>query len=354
MKVGINARTFSVDSPGGAIQTAKKIAHRLINDRDIDVLLFGHSSIESEFGSDVLCSRYTPINSQSYGVFWERTILPWLAKKHDVDTLLCPNGNAPISNQPFRVVMYIHDVNAQKGLSSRFHRVYRKLAIPSAARKAESIVTVSNFSAKEIQNHLGVGESKIDVVYNGVDEYFLNTDSGDSVDLPAKYILFVGSLNPRKNIEGVIKSYRRFKRQYGFDHKLVIIGPQNKSVFRSVDVEEGNDLIFPGFLTKSELKYAYRKADLFTFPSFYEGFGLPPLEAMACGTPVVASNIPVHRETMGDSAYFVDPEDIDALSSAYKTILQDTPTRDALISKGKEIVQEYTWDSTIARLKDCL
>ncbi|QCJ45969.1 glycosyltransferase family 1 protein [Haloprofundus sp. MHR1] len=354
MKVGVNARTFTVDEPGGAVQTSIKHTKGLIERDDTDVVLFGAKELELVFPDTPLVTTGYPVPSQMYGLLWERVALPTLADRSDIDVLYCPNGNAPATRTSCPVVMCIHDVNALKGWSSGVHQLYRKTTVPRGAKLADTITTVSEFSKGEIVQHLNVPESKVSVVYNGVDESFFTTKSEPLDGLPENYLLFVGSMNPRKNLERVVKSYVAIKEQTNLPHELVIIGPENKNIFKGVDIESRDNIVTPGFVTEEELKFAYENADVFVFPSLYEGFGLPPLEALACGTPVVASETTSLGEILQKGCILVDPEDVQGITDAIVQILEDEQLARNLITQGKAYAREFTWKNATKQLRDVL
>jgi glycosyltransferase involved in cell wall biosynthesis len=354
MKVGVNARTFCVDQPGGAVQASINHTKRLINREDSEVVLFGHKSISNIFPEVTVVDTGYLIPSQLYGLLWERAMLPRLGEKHDIDVLYCPNGNAPVTRTDFQVVMCLHDVNAMKGWSNDIHQLYRKLAVPRGARLADMLVTVSEFSAQEISTHLGISQSKIEVVYNGIDDFFFSEESEKLSKLPENYILFVGSLNPRKNLECLVQSFETVQNRIDDDYKLVIIGPDNKNIFKKVDINETDKIVTPGFVSQAELKYAYEHADVFVFPSLYEGFGLPPLEALACGTPVVTSSTTSLGEIMQEGCIQVDPEDVEDISSAVLRLLEDNTLANQLTDEGIAYSKEFTWERSSDELYDIL
>jgi glycosyltransferase involved in cell wall biosynthesis len=353
MRIGINARTFSDPEPDGAVQTALELTRRLLSEKNFSVRLYGHPTVAGCFDDpvDVASPGYRS-DSPMFGVLWERTVLPMLILRDDIDLLLCPNGNAPPFPLPgCKVFMYVHDVNAQKGMSSGIHQLYRKSMVPLGAKFAHRILTVSNFSKGEIIEYLGVPGEKIDVIYNGIDEAFLDPDPGTRFDLPENYILYVGAMNPRKNIDHLIRSFRAFKTRWDHPHQLVLIGPGNKGVYKKFDIDALEEsIVTPGFLPQSELKYAYQNSDLFVYPSLYEGFGLPPLEAMACGAPVIASNTSSLPEILDSSAVLVDPHDVDELSGKMHELLTDDTLRESLIRRGKERSRRFTWERAAEEL----
>ncbi|WP_435102481.1 glycosyltransferase family 4 protein [Halarchaeum sp. P4] len=340
MKIGIAARTFTVDEPGGAVKFGKKAHDQLVSESDHEIISFGPSSLDLE---STVVSTYYPDIGQFYGILWEKTLLPRLTKNHGVDVLFCPNANGFITNSSTKNIVCIHDMNSYHGYSSKLYSQYERTILPRVSEKADCIITVSEFSKGEIVNFLNVSPEKVKVVHNGVDEYFKRETTGEPIDLPDKYILYVGALNPRKNIEGVIKSFMEFQEDFP-EYKLVLIGPRNKKVFEGYSISEDEKLVVPGYVSKGQLKTAYENADTFLFPSYYEGFGIPPLEAMACKTPVVASNTSALPEILGEAALYSSPDDHVKISNQISKSVNDQSVRESLIEKGVKKAAEYSWD----------
>lgn len=337
MRIGVNARTFSVEQPGGAVQSARRLTREFISLANHEVILFGPSSIENEFDAEVRSDGF--VKAQSAGLIWERTLLPRLATATDVDVLYCPNGNAPLHDIRTPVVMCVHDVNAQKGWSGGIHQFYRRITVPLAARACNTLVTVSEFSKREITNSLGVDSSKVSVIYNGVNDIYFDGES-KPIDLPEQYLLFVGSLNPRKNLKGVLEAFKRVRATR--DIQLVLVGPDNKGIFKNIDVNSEDSVVRCGYLEAAEVKYAYENAEAFVFPSFYEGFGLPPLEALACGTPVVASDRGSLPEVLNDAATYVNPESPADIARGIQDVLDGGGPCPEDMHKT---ARKYTWNS---------
>jgi glycosyltransferase involved in cell wall biosynthesis len=354
MRVGINGRALSADEPGGAVQASIKFVQGLVNSPKHEVVIFGHESLSEAFPNNPIHNHLYYIDSQYYGVLWERTILPKLAKRKNIEVLLSPNGNAPPFHTPYRNIMMIHDVNAQLEMSSKVHQIYRKATVPPAAKQSDAIITVSQFSKSEISEKIGVPKNKIYVIYNGIDDLYLSDKVGHQFELPDKYILYIGALNPRKNIRRVIKGFETAKGEYNIPHDLVIIGPSNKSIFKNMRIKESSHIHTTGYISSSKIKYAYTNADLFLYPSMYEGFGLPPLEAMACGTPVVASDVSSFPEVLGDAAELVNPHSIDEISNAIKKVLLNDSYYKYLSKVGRRHAQKYTWQRSQGKMCDLI
>lgn len=347
MKIGVNARAFSVSEPGGAVQSAVRLTTELIENTDHEVLLFGSKNLSRKFNISVNSGGW--LDNQIWGLFWERTVLPRVAIKSDIDVLYCPNGNAPLHDTEIPVVMCLHDINAKKGMSSGIHGLYRQLTVPHATRNCDAVVTVSEFSRDEIVRNLPAQPGDVHIIYNGINEFYLSDGGSDPIDLPPDYILYVGAMNPRKNVHRLVEAYEFINDQ--IPHKLVLIGPQNKSIFKELDLGNlSQDILTPGYVPEKKLKYAYENAAAFIYPSLYEGFGLPPLEAMACGTPVVASNIDCFSEILGDSAALVDPYCPESIGEGITQLIKDEERADTLRRRGRERVRDFTWKRTRERL----
>lgn len=354
MRLGVNARTFCVNQPGGATQASMKISTAMADDTEVDVQYFGSSRMPERFRERAITTGF-PVRSQTYGILWERTVLPLLARRADIDVLLCPTANAPVlASDEFGIASYIHDINAQKNMSGRYQRHYRKRTVPRTIEVSDVLLTVSEFSKREIIAHFDIDPADVSVIYNGIDDIYHDDTDGTPVDLPENYVLYVGAMNPRKNLTGLLTAFAEFRRRATDDYALVLVGPDNKPIYRSLELPPDDNVHPLGYLPLAELKYVYRHADVFCFPSLYEGFGLPPLEAMACGTPVVASNTTSLPELLGDAAELVDPHDTTAIVDGLLAVTEDGSYRAELIERGRQHASAFTWDRAARELKETL
>lgn len=290
-------------------------------------------------------------NSNVFGsLIWEQFVLPRLAKKYAVDLLHCPANMAPYFYGG-RSVIHIHDmcflVNPE--WYSFLFRTWYKLLIPLLAKKADRIITNSNNSRNDLISFCKLPLSKVSLVYWAVDEAFYSDSlAGKKANLPEDdYILYVGSLEPRKNIARTLEAFQKFRDENPeFKTKLVLIGGESP-VFSAVKMQIRsrylNDLIFKGYVSEHELRYYYRGARLLVYPSLYEGFGLPPLEAMASGTPVMTSNTSSLPEVVGDAAAKVDPNNVAAISQGIAAILSQESVRAELVARGYRQVRKFDW-----------
>ncbi|MBI2856788.1 MAG: glycosyltransferase family 4 protein [Chloroflexi bacterium] len=219
----------------------------------------------------------------------------------------------------------------------------------SAIKRADHIIAVSENTRRDLVKHLGVPTDRITVIHNGVDHSVFKPN-GTGL-LPFPYILYVGSERPRKNLETLLAAFAQLKKRPGFsDLKLVKVGgPGRSDAFRAATLQvirklglEG-EVVFVGQVTDSELSAYYSSARALVYPSLYEGFGLPILEAMACGCPVVTSNISSLPEVAGEAALFVNPRERQDLARAMARILSDGAVRRQLIAKGRERSGRFSW-----------
>lgn len=343
MKLGISGHKFCTDEPGGAVQATQSMYEHILKQSNLDGVVFGPESLQDMFEHTPIDNRYYLSESRLFGIGWEVLLLPQAARKHDIDILLSWTGTFKKTSD-YNTVIYIHDMAPERGYASQSQTAYRKALFPRTFPKSDAIITVSEFSKREIHDILGINKRKIHVVPNGIDPIFHSDGRGVEFGLPDKYILYVGSLNPRKNIRRTINAYKSLRNLTGLSHELVIIGPSNKRAFNEMDINL-TGIRTPGFIKKQELKYAYTNADLLVYPSLYEGFGLPPVEAMACGTPVLASNRSAFPEVIGDAAILVDPTDTEVITNGMIQILTQHEIEREHIRRGTNCAQQYTWEA---------
>lgn len=354
MHVGVSGRTFTVPEPGGAVGVALQLAERLPAHVE-DATLFGHSSLSERFSSYDLASVGMVSQALPYGVIWEQTVVPTLGNRRDIDVLFCPNALCPLRSTDFPVVVMIHDVPEFHGYGSGAYVRFRKALLPKVVQRADHIVTVSEFTRRDLERHLGVSSDDVSVVYNGIDSIYLDEGTPDvTLDFPEPYVLFVGAMSDRKNVSGVVEAFTKFKQEHGTSHSLVLVGPEANATYDVLDpaslapAVEG-EIHRPGYLTKAELKAAYVGADAFVFPSHHESFGLPPLEAAACGTPVVTSRAGAIPEVLGESARFVDPDDVADIAGGIAWAVFDSEA-DEMAEHARARAGCYTWERATTKL----
>ena len=212
--------------------------------------------------------------------------------------------------------------------------------------KADLVLTCSETIKKEIIVHYGLPEKKVKSVYLGIDRSIFNPvhDSAIKTGMSGKYILFVGSIQPRKNISGLIKAYSELSPELRAEYKLALVGFDSWNFDRK-ELSSGADIRLIENVTDDRvLAEIYRNASLFVFPSFYEGFGFPPLEAMACGCPVIASSGTPLPEVCGKGAVYFNPNSVSELAARIEEVLSNNKLRNSLVENGKEVSESYSWE----------
>ena len=221
------------------------------------------------------------------------------------------------------------------------------------AATSDWIITGSNFTKQEIITYMGFPEEKISVIYHAVDHDLYKVYDKDILqttkekfELNNAFFLFVGSIEPRKNLLNLLKAYHLLSDDIKKNYPLVLVGFkgwENKEIMQEIEKEKKH-IKYLGYLTDEELAHVYNLATLFIYPSLYEGFGIPPLEAMACGTAVIASNVASIPEACGDSAEYIDPTNSNDIAEKITYMLTDNTKRNSLIQKGFEHSKYFTWD----------
>jgi len=260
---------------------------------------------------------------------------------------------------PARVVVSVHDIAYERypGFFPPSVVAQFRICVPLTIRQSAAVLTLSEFSKRDIVRRYGVPEDKVVVAPCAADPSFQPIhDQERLAGVRARYqtgegyILCVGNLQPRKNLKTLIDAYVRLRQTDATRHKLVLVGRQawlHDDIFAAARASGYADaLVFTGYVPQDDLVALYNAADLFVYPSIFEGFGLPPLEAMACGTPVVTSNTSALPETVGDAALTVDPLDADALARAMARVLSDDAACERLSTLGLRRAGSFSWQAT--------
>jgi len=290
---------------------------------------------------------------------------PRLDKMLDVDIFFMPNiGFISLSNKAKKIIT-IHDLSFlryKEFFSFKRNLWHKFINLKKTLKKFDHIVAISENTKRDLIELCQIPEEKIKVIYSGLDSnyrMFLPGEKSDKLSkirekysLSEKFILFLGTIEPRKNIGGLIRAYAllRDKNPELSDFKLVLAGAKGWRVKEILgeyySCKYKKDIIFLDYVDKEDKVYLYNLASLFVFPSFYEGFGFPPLEAMACGVPVVSSNVSSLAEVINNSGILVAPNNISELAKAMSLILQDKQMKHELIRRGLYNVERFSW-------KDC-
>jgi glycosyltransferase involved in cell wall biosynthesis len=285
---------------------------------------------------------------------WFQLVLPFSLAKNKIDLFFGPNFMFPLFSR-VRSAIVIHDLSFMlyPETQSFFNKLYRKL-LPYCARRAARIITDCSAIKAEVVKCFRVVPEKIIPIYAGVGREFRTIEDTSCLTrirqkyhLPEKFVLYVGTLEPRKNIIRLLEAFALVKKVF-LDLKLVLVGKKGwlyQEIFnkiRKLGLE--NEIIIAGHVLWEDLPAIYNLALVFTFPSLYEGFGLPVLEAMACGVPVVTSNCSSLPEVAGEAALLVDPKSATQIADAIKRFLSDAGLREQMIKKGRARVVAFTWE----------
>lgn len=292
------------------------------------------------------------------GHLWEQFELPLFLKKEKNALLINLCNTAPL-NYPNQIVT-IHDLSFKinpNWFSKSFYLYYNFL-IPKIAQKSKRIVTVSQSSKNDLIEIFNIDQNKIFVIPNSISKDFCNSFSADlseELSLPEKFILAVSSIDPRKNLKNLIQAYKKVQEKHGL--QLVIVGSPN-NVFANSDLKDlvynDKSIIFTGYINDNLLKMCYKRALAFLYPSLYEGFGIPPLEAMAMGCPTVVSNIASLPEICGDASHYVNPYNSEDIAEGINFVLENDNYRETLIKKGFERIKRFDWSSSARKLVDVI
>jgi len=372
MTIGIDASRANKDKKTGTewysfflIQELKKI----IKDEKHKVILYSRSPLKGDLA-------YLPAN-------WENKILRWpllylwtqcrLSLEmlfNPPDVLFIPAHSIPLIYVKNTIVTW-HDVGFErfKKLYTKASYYYHKWTVRYSLKHAAKIIVISQFTKDEILKLFKVDKNKIEIVYNGFDnkKYRSDLDKAkiqkvlEKYKINRPYIFYIGRIEEKKNIAGLVESFalaRENNEGIVKDYRLVLAGSKGygyKNVANIIEKYKLRDVVIePGWVAESDLPYLMAGANLFCFLSFYEGFGIPLLEAMASGVPVLASDIPALREVAGSAALFVNPHNIEEISSLIDKLINDEGLRDELVVKGLKRVEYFNWEKCGQETKDVL
>lgn len=328
---------------------------------DAEVLKYVSAKLEIENKNN-----FKIISLKSSGKFsWNILALPDYLRKNPVDVYHTQYITPFFVSKKIKVVTHIHDVsfNAYPEHISRKDLFFLKKLIPKSLKRADKIVAISIFTKNEILKHYQVPEEKIVVVHNAVGDNFLEAKKDANLqeavrkkyNLPDKFILYVGTLQPRKNIPMLLEAYANVRpRISGVD--LVLVGnkkahnfdPEIDSTLANYNLEK--NVFFPGYIESSDLLVFYQIAELFVFPSLYEGFGIPILESMSQETPVLISEIPVHREIAGEAALYFNLKSVDDFSDKLYNSMVDENLRRRIKDLGLNRVSFFSWEKSARKM----
>ena len=364
MKIGIDSRFAVHRRRGIGNYTLKLIQYIAKIDGKNDYILYTDREDIDHVLPQTKNFKIKELRPSNYLV-WEQIMLPFQAARDAVQILHCTGNTAPLLiDRRIKVIATVHDVMYLKNYtdlpksSSVYQgmgRMYRKAIVPRAARRISMLLTVSEYSKKDIMRHLpDLNETRIKAIYEAANEKYQRVDKATALrkinhqyHIDRNYILTLGALDPRKNTKLVIASYMELKCNNLINEKLVIVGIPNwkqTPYYRLVqDSNVREDIVFTDYVSEDDLVSLYNGATLFLYPSLYEGFGIPPLEAMSCGVPVITSGTTSIPEIVGDAALLIDPRNGEQLKGALMKLLNEEELRNRLAARGLEQARKFSW-----------
>jgi glycosyltransferase involved in cell wall biosynthesis len=290
-----------------------------------------------------------------------------IAMKH-YDSILFFNFIAYPVRKKTKSIIVVHDLSFIyfPQFAQAKNLKYTTKLMKRSIKRASHIITISENSKKEIMDYYKIDNSNISIVPNGIDHqvFYPRTTSEISkaakkYKLPKEYIYFHGTIEPRKNIDGILDAYSSLAQTVRDKYGLVISGGKgwnDEAIYKKIEhlKAKGYDIVLPGYIDGPDLPAVYSGASIFVFPSFYEGFGVPPLEAMACGVPVISSNNSSLPEVVGDAALQIEASDISAIAKSIERILTDSSLATTLRKKGFVNAKKFSWDNSAKKLLSVL
>lgn len=367
MRIGIEAQRLLRPHKHGMDIVALELIRALqLIDHDNEYVIFVRPDTDTACLSLQANFTLVQLPGMNY-VHWEQVALPRALREHRINVLHCTANTGPLFTS-VPVILTLHDLlfmHTPTGINTatlyqRLGNHYRALLVSRLVRRCQSILTISHFAAQQITQELNLPASRIRVLYNGVSTRFNDEIPAEQLarvqqtyQLPPRYLFFLGSTDPRKNLLNVLKAFIH----YGSANpavQLIVSGKQPhflKRLLSATDyafIEERCRFI--GYVPDNDLPALYTLAETFLFPSISEGFGLPILEAMACGTPVITGTLTSMPEVAGNAAVVVDATQPLRIANAMQRLSQDTVLRQILIRNGKERVTQFSWMRTAAQL----
>ncbi len=354
MKIGIDARLYRSSVAGIGRYSQNLITNLLKIDPNNQYVLFMRPQDEREFRDKNIKPKnfkVRVVNIPHYSLA-EQLKLPQIISREKLDLMLFLHMNVPLSYKD-KFIVTIHDLTliyyseAAKKTNFLKQKIFYYIK-KKACQNSQKIVAVSENTKRDIIKEFATADSKVKVIYEAADTLVFSPPSAAIDGLKKKYkinmpvILYVGQYRAHKNIPNLIKAFKLLKKE--IPSQLVLVGKDAVSL--EIEGEISKNIVRPGFVTDEELNAWYHMADVFCFPSLYEGFGLPGLEAMIAGTPVVSSDRASLPEIYEDAAIYFDPENVEDMAKKIKMVLQDKKLQAKMVEEGKIQAAKFSWEKT--------
>ena len=359
MKIGIDGRAAKWYRGTGIGTYTHELIRNLSNvDSENDYLIFmPQCDSLSNLGDNFSVELVDSICSDS---FWDDIKVPNVLSSSDIEIYHVPQNGVGLSeNISCKKVITLHDIiplRMPETVSDRYIRIFNN-ELPKILDNCDGIITVSEFSKNDIAQEFDFPLENIYVTPLAAEDIYRPLSKCQSKALVTQkygieedFVLYVGGFSPRKNIKGLIEAYSKLPYNLKETYKLVIIGPKGPSYYnyreRAEELGISDKVIFTDFIPLEDMPLFYNAAEVLVYPSFYEGFGLPPLEAMACGTPVIASNVTSLPEVCYESALLIDPYDVDMLSYDIERVLNNSLLKLTMVKKSLTRSSQFSWNKT--------
>ena len=362
MKIGINFQTVDMHISGVEYYSLGLLNGLLRIDTRNDYIVYTNQpGLVKDYirpSKNLMIVKVKHLKTRIARIFWEHTQLPRLAVRQELDVLHCLSYICPLHKTSVPYVVTIHDTIAidHPEWCKNTNLLYFNLFMKPTVKKASCVISVSKCTAADLKRNFDLPCSKVRIIHSGIDSIFkAGKDSSrcskvrTRYNLPERYILYVGNIEPKKNIWTLLCVQKKL-REKGLPHKLVIVGKRSwgtKAELNEISKEiMSNNVVWTRYVDRSDLPCVYQMADVFVFPSLYEGFGFPPLEAMACGTPVISTSSGALNETIGDAALTVEPYDFWQITRAVISMIRDSSLRQRHIHMGLKQSSLFNWERT--------
>ncbi|MFA9214405.1 MAG: glycosyltransferase family 4 protein [Candidatus Methylacidiphilales bacterium] len=362
MRIGIEAQRIFRKKKHGMDMVALELIKQLqIIDTVNEYFIFVNNVEDMDVLPQTNNFTVVQVKASSYPV-WEQYYLPKAVKEYQIDVLHCTSNTAPINlNVP--LILTLHDIiylekwNFTQGTSYQIvGNLYRRWNVPIVVKKAKHIFTVSNFERDRITSYFKFNQSRVSTAYNGVGKHFAPITDKDELqrikklyNLPDSYIFFLGNTDPKKNVIGVLKALSILKQNGQLKSKLLMLDINRDyllNLMKQINDESlMDDIVFSGYVPNKDLPAIYSQASLFLYPSLRESFGIPLLEAMACGAPLITSNTSSMPEIATNAALFVNPFNANEIADAIVKLQNDVNLQNQLVENGFNRVKYFTWEN---------
>lgn len=362
MRIGIEAQRIFRKKKHGMDMVALELIKQLqVLDTKNEYFIFVNNVEDVTALTETANCKIVHLKESSYPV-WEQVHLPKAVNDYKLDLLHCTSNTAPISLK-VPLIITLHDIiylekwNFTKGTTYQIiGNFYRRWNVPKVVKKAKHIITVSEFEKQRIASYFKLTDVQVSAVYNGVGAHFKRvTDEAElkrtkeAYNLPDNFIFYLGNTDPKKNVIGVLQAISILKSKGKLRSKLLMLDIDKDYLLATMkqigDVSLMDDIVFSGYVPNKDLPAIYSQAQLFLYPSLRESFGIPLLEAMACGVPTITSNTSSMPEVAGSASVLVNPFKPEEIAEAILNLQQDLNLQQQLIAKGLKRVEYFTWEA---------